>query len=161
WVPAVEIETQGEAKLGAEILDLDGTITTDIAGVATLQIEKPAPGQDFVAGVEQLSLSLQNAESHFSTPEANAIFKLAESALRSKVESILADTLREQFIDELPTLLAGALNSIEQELSGVSFDLDTDFTDPLTLSLDGTIGDFSTTYRGAMTAVLATQVGAD
>jgi hypothetical protein len=161
WVPNVEIGTAGAVSFDAQTLDLTGSISTDIAGFAALHIEKPGPGEAFIAGVDSLSLSLQNAESHFTAPEANAIFKLAESALRTKIETILADTLRGQFIDQLPTLLAGALNSIEEQLSGLSFDLDTEFTEPLTLSFDGAIAGFETTYRDSMSAVLSTTVSAD
>lgn len=161
WVPQVEIQTTGQVSLDTQMLNLDGSITTDLAGFAALHISKPAPGADFVANVDQLNLALQNAESHFAAPEANAIFRLAESALRAKIEDILADTLRDQFIDQLPSLLSGALNSIEAQISGLSFDLDTGFTTPLTLGLNGKIDRFQTTYREAMTAVLSMDVAAD
>lgn len=161
WVPGVEIGTSGAVSLNTQTLDLNGSISTDIAGVATLSIEKPGPGEDFVSEVETLNLSLQNAESNFSTPEANAIFTLAESALRTKIESLLADTLRDQLIEPLPALLTGALNTIETQLSELSFDLETEFTDPLTLGLEGSIYDFDIIYRDTMRALLATEVSAD
>src|SRR5690554_2767528 len=161
WVPSVEIGTQGSVSLNTQTLNLDGSITTDLAGVATLSIEKPGPGEDFVSEVKTLNLSLQNAQSNFTTPEANALFTLAESALRSKIELMLADTLSGQLIDPLPEMLTGALNSIEAQLSDLSFDLETEFTDPLTLGLGGSIYDFDIIYRDTMRALLATEVSAD
>jgi len=161
WVPSVEIGTQGSVSLNTQTLNLDGSISTDLAGVATLSIEKPGPGQSFVSEVKTLNLSLQNAQSNFTTPEANALFTLAESALRSKIELMLADTLSGQLIDPLPEMLTGALNSIEAQLSDLSFDLETEFTDPLTLGLGGSIYDFDIIYRDTMRALLATEVSAD
>lgn len=159
WVPDVEISTEGEVNLDTQSLNLDGAITTDMAGFATLTLEQR--GEEFFADIDAISLSLQNAESAFDTPEANALFKLAESALRLKVEEVLADTLREQFIDQLPELLTDALNSIEEQLASLSFDLETEFTSPLTIDMGGSIAGFETRYRDALTATLEMEVTTD
>jgi hypothetical protein len=161
WVPDVDIQTQGGIALDDRVLDLTGSIDAEIAGYAVLDITKPAPGEDFVADVTDISMSIQNAESNFASPEANAVFELAESALRGTIEDILVGTLSDQFVDELPALLVDALNSIEDQLSGLSFDLDTEFTDPLTIILDGMIDVFETTYRNSMTAILSTDISAN
>lgn len=161
WVPGVEIGTQGSVSLNTQTLNLDGSISTDLAGVATLSIEKPGPGQGFISEVKTLRLSLQNAHSNFSTPEANALFALAESALRANIEVMLADTLSAQLIDPLPDMLTGALDSIEAQLSDLSFDLETEFTAPLTLGLGASIYDFDISYRDTMRAVLASELSAD
>jgi hypothetical protein len=161
WVPDVDIQTQGGIALDERVLDLTGSIQAEIAGFAVLEITKPAPGEDFTADVTDIDMSIQNAKSNFASMEANAVFELAESALRNKIEEILVGTLRDQFVDELPALLVDALNSVEDQLSGVSFDLDTGFTDPIAIVLDGMIDTFETTYRNSMTAILSTDVTAD
>ncbi len=161
WVPSVVMQTQGGVAFNSQTLDLTGSITADLAGYAELSIDKPGPGQPFEAQVDDIDLALQNAHSNFVSAQANAVFKLAESALRNKIETILVGTLRSQFVDQLPTLLANALNSVEDQLSGLSFDLNTDFTDPLTVSLDGSIDNFQTSYRNSMKAVLSTDVSAN
>ncbi|MFP4598108.1 MAG: hypothetical protein ACLFVJ_07650 [Persicimonas sp.] len=161
WVPNVEIHTQGSISFDNQSLDLTGTVDAEIAGFANLVIDKPSDDEDFSAEVADISLSLQRADSHFASPEANAVFDLAESALRSKIEELLVDTLQGQFIDALPAMLADALNSIEAQLDGLSFELATGFSDPLELSLDGSIASFDTTYRNSMTAMLSTDISAN
>ncbi|QDG54092.1 hypothetical protein FIV42_26130 [Persicimonas caeni] len=161
WIPDVELTTQGGISFDQQVLDLTGSIDAEIAGFASLSIDKPGAGQQFVANVDEVDISIQSAESNFASPEANAVFALAESALRGKIEEMVIGTLRSQFVDELPTLLTDALNSIEQQLTDLSFDLDTEFTDPLTITLNGEVSDFATTYRNSMTATIGTNITAN
>jgi hypothetical protein len=161
WVPDVDMQTQGGIALDQRVLDLTGSINAELAGFAVLEITKPGPGVDFEADVSEIAMSIQNAKSNFASPEANAVFELAESALRTKIEEILVGTLRDQFIDQLPAILVDALNSVEEQLDGLTFDLDTEFTDPLTIVLNGMIDAFETTYRNSMTAKLSTDVAAN
>jgi hypothetical protein len=161
WVPDVEMQTRGAIALDETVLDMTGSVTAGLAAFAVLSIDKPGHGQDFTAEITDVELSIQSAESNFASPEADALFELAESALRTKIEDILVDTLSEQFIEALPDILVDALNSVEDQLTALSFELDTGFTDPMELTITGTIGSFSTEYRRSMRATLAADVITD
>ncbi|MGM0556915.1 MAG: hypothetical protein ACQEVA_11100 [Myxococcota bacterium] len=161
FVEELDLQTAGSLDFNDQNLNLDGSINAQMSAVAVMDVAKPSPTDEFEAQITQLDIALENAESNFASSEADAVFKLAESALRSEIEAVLIDTLEDQFIQQLPDLLAGALQSLEDSLNGLSFDLDTDFTDPVSLSLAGNIYKFETAYRDSAVASLTTDVTAD
>jgi hypothetical protein len=161
FVDQLSMQTAGQLSFNEQNLNLDGAITAQMSAVAVMDVAKPSPTDEFEAQITDLDIALENAQSNFASDEADAVFKLAESALRSEIESVLIDTLDDQFIQQLPALLADALQSLEDSLNDISIDLDTEFTDPLALNLSGNIYKFETAYRESATAFLSTDVTTD
>lgn len=133
------ITTQGSLTVSDQVLGLDGTITAGIGILASVSIEKDGLGQPFKVEVSQLSVAIERANSMFVDVQADAIFELAQSALRLQIENVLVGALQDSFIDTIPELLSGALNGIDSALAGTTFALEPGFVDPIDVTFNGQI----------------------
>ncbi len=122
--PNLEVDTTGFLEIEGARLGLDGGISAGISVLATISIDKLDADTPFVVEVDALDVAIENATSDFEDEQADAVFTLAESALRLQLEHVITDTLKDSFIDALPELLGGALNGLEDALSGQTFPLD-------------------------------------
>jgi hypothetical protein len=135
------ISTSGQIQLLDETLDLTGSITAGVSILATARVEKPGPDSPFEVEIVELSVAIEGATSQFVSPDANAIFALASSALRLQLEDLLKAGLEASFLDAIPAVLSGALNSLDGALSMQEFPLDVGLgSGPITVSFDGKIG---------------------
>ncbi|MFW5967645.1 MAG: hypothetical protein ACOCV2_09020 [Persicimonas sp.] len=161
WVPDLDLETEGDIAFEDTNLNLDGGISADLAGFAQVSVDKPSSDDPFEADVEAIELSLQQPESDFESDEANAVFELAESAMRKQIEDSLVDTLADQFVDQLPAIVVDALNEVDSQLEGGTFAFDTDFTGAMNISFDGGFEEFELRHRDSMFAQLGTDLSLD
>lgn len=134
------IQTSGQIQLLDELLDLTGSINAGVSILARAKVTKPGAGQPFVVEIVALDVAIENATSQFVSPDANAIFALASSALRLQLESLLKEGLEASFLDAIPAVLSEALNSLDGALSMQSFPLDVGLGGaPIDVSFQGTI----------------------
>ncbi|MEC9440005.1 MAG: hypothetical protein VYE40_02765 [Myxococcota bacterium] len=152
------IDTVGQLTVSDQTLDLTGTISAGIGILAAISIDKDGIGQPFVVEVTELEVAIERADSNFVDPEADAIFELAQSALRLQIETVLVDALRSSFIDTIPTLLSDALNGIETALSGQSFPLEPGFVDPIDVTFSGRIEELEKNPRQSIEMRLRTSL---
>jgi len=152
------IDTVGQLTISDKTLDLTGTISAGIGILAEISIEKDGLGQPFIVEVSELDVAIERADSNFVDPEANAIFELAQSALRLQIEAVLIGALRDSFIDTIPTLLSDALNGIESALSGQSFPLEPGFVDPIDITFSGRIEELEKNPRQSIEMRLRTSL---
>lgn len=134
------IQTSGQIALLNETLDLTGSIQAGVSILARATVVKRGPDQPFEVEIVELDVAIENAASQFVSPDANAIFALASSALRLQLETLLREGLQASIIEAVPAVLADALNSLDGALSQQSFPLDVGLGGPpLDVSFEGKI----------------------
>lgn len=156
----VDITTGGKLKIDRQDLNMTGNIDARAVAVAQLTLKKGGADKTFSADVKKLDLSIDDLDSHFASEQANAIFDLAESALREKMESILVNALKKEFVATLPKMLTDTLNSLEDSLGTQSFTFESEFTGKRTINFEGAIRSFDTKFRNSIVNVLSTKVAA-
>ncbi len=127
--------TQGRFDLQGVEVDLTGAITATASAFVRVRLNKPSADAPYDVGIETLEMAIEEAESQFASGEANAIFDLAESALRGVLEDTLLGALEGSFIDDLPNQLLSLFDSLENSLNGLNFDLDLGFGQPAAVGL--------------------------
>ncbi len=121
----VRVGTAGQFSVQGTTLSLDGGITATASAFVELTLKKDGAGADYEVGLSEVQLAFEEATSQFGSGEANAIFDLAEGALRGVLEDTLLEAVQGAFIDQLPDTLLGVFQSLEGALNGLSFNLET------------------------------------
>lgn len=150
--------TNGSLTVGDSTLDLTGNINAKVAILAVLDVTKENAMEPLDVQVSQLEVAVEDATANFASLEANAIFELAASALRTTLETLLIDTLETAFVNELPALLTDVLSALDTALADQTFDLDTGLGPALTLNLDAGLSNVETRYRDGLYANLDARV---
>lgn len=148
------VTTDGGLSIEGQNLDLDGDVTATFSALASLDISKSSPSDPVEVQVGQLALAVEEADANFASAEANAIFELAQSALRNTIESLLISTIEEAFVNQLPVLISDLLNGLDEVLADQTLDLDIGLGTPVTVNLDGGISTLETVFRNRIQADL-------
>ncbi len=152
----LSVDTSGQLTLIDRTLNLTGTIDASIAVLARISITKASGDAPFEVEVTSLDVAIEGADSRFLDPQADAIFTLAQSALRFQIEAYLIEALQGSFIDAIPDLLRDALTSLQTALEGQVIPLDLGLGAPLDLSFSGQIDSFNVTpYSDALATISA------
>lgn len=149
------VSTQGGLDVNGQVLNLAGDIEATMSAVIRLDVVKASPTSPVEVTVGRLELAVESATANFASPEANAIFALAQSALRTTLETLLLDTVQGAFVDQLPALLGDTLGALDTALQNQTLDLDLGFGSPLTLLLDARITRLETHRRSRLEAGLS------
>lgn len=156
----LELDTEGGMDLGGTTVNLDGGLTATLSLLARLSLRVGAD-----TGVEvELSEShtlLESASSRFVAPEANAVFRIAGSALRTTVEQALSGVVSDALVNQLPRLLEDALSSVEQLLRERRFNLSFAPLPAQTLTIDGRFASATLSHGRYVSLDLNTQIGTD
>ena len=160
-VPAMKLDTAGSLKIEQKSLDLTGTVEARLSALAALTIRKAGPNEPFEVEMAPLRVALETADSAFASAEADAVFELAEGALRRTLEQMAVTALEDAFVSSLPGLLESAFGALDTALRDTSFTLDTGFTEPLEVTLDGRVAQIETTYRGHLDGQMVLAVTTD
>jgi hypothetical protein len=150
YAPNVTVTTGGGLTFEGQQLNLSGTVDAQLSGVVSMRLDKPSGSDPFEADISDLFVSLDRVESSFADPKADALFALAESALRSKLESLVVSEIESRFLQQIPTLVTDALNSINDAISQQSFTFDNSLIGKRTFTLNGSVGRFATSFRQAV-----------
>ncbi|MEZ4459872.1 MAG: hypothetical protein R3E66_09110 [bacterium] len=154
------VSTRGGIEISGQSVNLAGSIEATMSAIVRLDVTKPANGPVAVT-VSTLELAVEDASSNFASADANAVFTLAQSALRTTLEQILLDTVEDAFIDQVPALLQETLNSLDSALQGQTFALDLGLGTPLTLNLDARMTRLQTFRRNRLEAGLSGSTSVD
>jgi hypothetical protein len=154
------VTTQGGLDINGQVLNLSGGIEATMSALVRLNVTKNGTGPVQVT-VGALELAVEDATSDFVSPEANAIFTLAQSALRSTLETLLVDTVEAAFVNQLPDLLLGTIGALDTALQNQSFDLNLGLGTPLTLFFDARMTRLNTFRRSRLEAGLAAKAYLD
>ncbi|MFU8805800.1 MAG: hypothetical protein ACNA8W_18455, partial [Bradymonadaceae bacterium] len=157
----LQAATAGHIELSDRTLDLTGHILASLSIIAQITVSKDGPELPFDIELANFELAIESAEAHFESVEANAIFELAESALRENLEALLLDTISTSFVDVLPDFLLDLFSSLEQAMADRSFEIDLGLGQPFALSFDGRIGFLDTHYREALEGAVEVDMSVD
>lgn len=160
-LPAVTVQTRGALELSGASLDLTGTVVAALAARGDIVARKPTRADDLFVRVDTLELALVDATSAFVSPEADAVFALAEGALFGVIEDLLVDTVSSGFLDQVPALVEDLLVSLDDTIGGAPFVLDTGFFPPIALSFNGDMATLSIDAHQAMTIGVDIDIATD
>lgn len=160
-LPAVTVQTRGALDLSGASLDLTGTVVAALAARGDIVARKASRDDDLYVSVDALELALVDATSAFVSPEADAVFALAEGALFGVIEDLLVDTVSSGFLDQVPALVEDLLVSLDDTIGGAPFVLDTGFFPPIALSFNGDMATLAIDAHQAMTIGVDIDIATD
>jgi hypothetical protein len=159
-IPELFLRTQGSARLGDTVLDLNGGVGVSLSGFVRMRLRQRID-EDIDVAVELVDLAVESITGYFASPQANAIVALAETSLFSAIENVALDLVNEQFLDELPAVLGDAVGSIDDLLGNQTFPLDLGFGAPITLTVGANLETLTPSRRTDLTASLGVSLGVD
>ncbi len=152
-MPDVVVLTEGAVTLTDTPLSLAGGAFISVSAFVDLIIHKDSADEPMVVDLDGLQLALENATPFFESEAVNAIFELAEGAVFSAVENLVLEAIEESFLTELPELVADAMVSIEESLTGQEFELDLGLGGaPVTITLNAGLESLLPTERTSLFA---------
>src|SRR6185295_18711580 len=92
-------------------IGLDGGVNASLSGYAHASITKASPTDPVVVSVSTFDVVLETATGAFVDDQANAVFALASSYLRTTVEQMLQSSLQGTLESVLPQALEGVFQS--------------------------------------------------
>jgi hypothetical protein len=149
-LPALSARTTGQLTFQGQTLDLGGTIDAVVSMLVTVEVEKSGPTSDLRVEVGQVAIAVEDASSRFASPEANAIFALAQSALRTTLEDLFLDVLRGAFVDQFPLLLVETLGALDTSMRDRVFLVDLGLGNSIDLGFDARISRVDCRHRSAI-----------
>lgn len=159
-VPELTAQTQGYISFSDQTLDLSGQLTARLSIYAAIDAKKEPGDESFTVDLKDFQLAIEDATPSFHSPEANALFELAEGALRGSLEDIILGTVNLSFIDTLPELLENVFNSLEEAMAYQEFELDAGIGDPITLKFMGHIEELTPSYFDGLTGHISADLSA-
>lgn len=160
-LPDIQVDTLGSATVGGQTLNLDGGVRASVSAFVRMRLRQRPTDDALDVAVEEIDLAVESLVGRFASAQANAIVAVVGSGLFSAIEGAVLQAVREGFLDELPTLLAGAFGEIEGLLSDQTFPLDLGFGTPITLSLDAELDTLTPANRKGLTAELDVTTSTD
>ena len=149
-LPNLTLTTLGGIEINNQTLSLNGTITASVAAIIDVSISKTDGAAPIRVSIEDVFVAVESATSQFQSAEANAIFIIASSALRTTIENVVTDALSDSFLDELPAIFESLFEDLGDAITSNTIELDTGFGSPITLSLFGGLEKISLTDRDGM-----------
>lgn len=157
----ISADTSGALMVDTVSLPLTGQVRAGAVAFAHLTVRKDAPDAELEVTLGDLTVGLERVEGDFVSDETDAVFLLAAGLLRTTLETVLVDALRETLDDSIPEVLRDALGAIDTALQDQQIELDSEPFPPVTIELDGRIGALSGAFRRELLATLALDVGTD
>ena len=118
------LKTTGSIALAQETLDLQGSVRAGASVVAQVVVEKKGPADPFEVRIKTVEVAIEQTDPRFIDARTVALFKLAQSALRTQIERVLVGALKTSFVDTVPGLLGQTLNALEGALALQQFSVD-------------------------------------
>lgn len=157
----VEIQTAGGLEIEGQVLNLNGRIYATMSALVRMDITKASASAPLEVEVSNITLAVESARSDFTSAEANAIFTLAQSVLRTTLEDVLVDTVNDTFVSELPALIEDTLGSLDTAFRDQTFDLDLGFGTPISLHFDAGISSITSRFRHSVYAPMFVTMNVD
>jgi len=154
----IVVETDGFVSIGETQLDLKGQILITASALATLTIMKE-PGEQLLVDVTEIEVTLESLESNFTSPEADAIFELAESALRNVVDTSLVSTVIEGFLPSIPEAVSDLMGGVDDALSIGTVSFAADPLPPIEFFFNGRIDAVEPKHHERIDIRLGAEVG--
>ena len=140
----VNITTTGSFNVDGTTLDLSGGLDAALSVYGHVVIRKPSIDAPIESSVESLTVAIESIDGRFASDEANAILALAEGLLRTRIETLLADSVGDTLLSALPAVLTDAIGALDTSLRDQTFVLDTGVFAPMTLNIDARLSRLDT-----------------
>ncbi len=161
-IPELFLRTTGSATLGDTVLDLNGGVYIALSGyirmVVRQRIDEPI---DVRVEFFDIAVEENGVIGDFVSPQANAVVALVGSSLNAPITNLARSLVEEQFLNELPDLLRGAFDSIDDLLADQQLPLDLGFGEPITLSVSARTETLIPSRRRNMNVTLGAALGVD
>jgi hypothetical protein len=159
---ALRATSTGSFAFGAETVDLDGELDASAVAYALLTVRQTDdPDAPVEVAVEGLVVTLEAVEPDFVSPETDALLEFLLPVLLSPLEEQLVGALGDALVETIPALLADALLALDGLLAEQTFDLETDFFDPVSVAVDGGIETLTPRFGDDLLGTLSARVGTD
>lgn len=159
-VGKLALGSSGSLDLAGSPVSLNGGVEASLSAYAHAVIKKDGNAPVKVT-VGKFDVALETATGKFTDPQANAVFALAASYLRTTVESLVKDALGDALIGAVPGALEGVFSSLDTALSNKSFDVDSAPLPKVALTLDGRLSGIDLAAFDSMRAKLSLAVKTD
>jgi hypothetical protein len=155
----VTLNTEGDAQFTPSTpLDLDGVIVLTASAFARLRFEKRV-GEPLRGELEDFGLVIDEALGDFASEEADAIFLVAESALRTMIDDAVIGALVEGFVDDILQTVGDLLVSIDETLDFGTVSLAVDPLPPVQLVFQGRVAAIEPTFHEAFDVRIQAGIG--
>ena len=155
----IEVITTGSSDLTTDPLDLNGSVTASVSVFLQLDIAKPLDGP-VEASIRDFGISLDALESDFVSEEANALFEVVGSALRTNIFQGLSGYLEESLLNEIPAAIVDVFSTIDEALNFDNISIAADPLPPVELSLGMQVTTLTTTFQERIDVMADASVGA-
>jgi hypothetical protein len=160
-VGKLTLGSTGSLDLAGAPVSLNGGLEASLSAYAHATIKKPAPNAPVIVNVGTFDVALETATGKFVDPQANAIFALAASYLRTTVEGLVKTALGDALIGSVPKALESVFESLDTALQNKSFNIDAAPLPKVALTLDGHLSEVTLKPFASMRAKLALSVKTD
>jgi hypothetical protein len=156
----LRLTTEGTLVFSGETLDLAGVVLASVAAAGRISVTKASEADPIEVDLSSLILALETVDGQFVDEETDAVFLLAEGALRTTIEDQLLAGVEETLAAALPTVLEDLLVGLDTGLADIEVVLDNPLLPaPITFLIDGRLASV-TSHRGVeMLSTLRTTVG--
>ncbi len=154
-VGKLSLGTTGSLDLAGSPVNLNGGVDASLSAYAHAKISKASPTDPVVVTVGTFDVALETATGKFVDPQANAVFALAASYLRTTVEQMVKSALSGALQGSIPDALKSVFDSLDTALSNKSFNIDSAPLPKVTLTLDGRLNAIASTPFESMRAKLS------
>lgn len=157
----INISTDGSFSVDGTALDLSGGLDAELSVYGHVVVRKDSVDSPIESSVDELTVAIESIDGRFASEEANAILALAEGLLRSRLESILADSVGGTLLSAVPAVLVDGIGALDTSLRDQTFVLDTGVFAPMTLNIDARLSRLDTVYLSHIDAPMNFRASTD
>ncbi|MFK7998289.1 MAG: hypothetical protein AB8H86_01785 [Polyangiales bacterium] len=160
-IGSVDISTTGSFTVDSTSLDLSGGLDAELAVYGHVTIRKDSLDSPIESSVDELTVAIESITGRFASEEANALLALAEGLLRTRIETLLADSVGGTLLNAAPAILVDGISALDTSLRDQMFVLDTGVFAPMTLNLDARLSRLDTVYLSHIDAPMNFRASTD
>jgi hypothetical protein len=136
-VGALTLGTTGSLTVESTTVSLDGGVDAAVSAYAHASIAKASPADPVTVTVSTFEVALETATGAFTDPQANAVFDLASSFLRTTIQEELQSALSGALENTVPQAIEGVFQGLDTGLANKTIPIDAAPLPAVSLTLDG------------------------
>lgn len=152
-VGELRMETAGWFRNAGIDLPLEGEIVVSLAAFTRLRIEHRA-GAPVTVEMDPPNVAVEDATGRFVDPDTDALFALASSALRQRLEEDARTILTDALARTMPVAVSQILDAADTALQGHRLPIEMDGLAPRVVHVDGRLAELSSRWRDGLDAHL-------
>jgi hypothetical protein len=160
-VGAVTLGTTGSLSIASSMISLDGGIDAAVSAFAHATITKASPADPVMVSVGTFDVVLETATGAFTDPQANAIFALASSVLKTTIQQQLESALSGTLQNSVPQAIQGVFQSLDTALANQTININAAPLPAVAVTLNGHTSALDITPMDAMKVTLSLDTKTD